>query len=71
MEGLSVAAISHYLVGLVGYAAKAAKAAGVALDAGKHNHFENLDMLGRATSYHGPDRAPDPSMASKPIGGFM
>lgn len=33
MEGLSVAAISHYLVGLVGYAAKAAKAARVALDA--------------------------------------
>jgi uncharacterized membrane-anchored protein len=33
VEGLSVAAISYYLVGLVGYAAKAAKAAGVALDA--------------------------------------
>ena len=33
VEGLSVAAISYYLVGLVGYAAKAAKATGVALDA--------------------------------------
>jgi uncharacterized membrane-anchored protein len=33
VEGLSVAAISYYLVGLVGYAAKAAKVAGVALDA--------------------------------------
>ncbi len=33
VEGLSVAAISYYLVGLVGYAAKALKAAGVALDA--------------------------------------
>ena len=30
MDGLSVAAISHYLIGLVGYAAKAA---GVALEA--------------------------------------
>ncbi len=33
VEGLSVAAISYYLVGLVGYAAKAIKATGVALDA--------------------------------------
>jgi uncharacterized membrane-anchored protein len=33
VEGLSVAAISYYLVGLVGYAAKAVKATGVALDA--------------------------------------
>lgn len=33
VEGLSVAAISYYLVGLVGYAAKAVKVAGVALDA--------------------------------------
>lgn len=33
VEGLSVAAISYYLVGLVGYAAKAAKSAGIALDA--------------------------------------
>lgn len=32
VEGLSVAAISYYLVGLVGYAAKAAKAAGAPLD---------------------------------------
>ncbi len=32
VEGLSVAAISYYLVGLVGYAAKAVKVAGVALD---------------------------------------
>jgi len=33
VEGLSVAAISYYLVGLVGYAAKAIKTTGVALDA--------------------------------------
>jgi uncharacterized membrane-anchored protein len=33
VEGLSVAAISYYLVGLVSYAAKAAKATGVDLDA--------------------------------------
>ncbi|MFQ5774726.1 MAG: DUF3422 family protein [Kiloniellaceae bacterium] len=33
VEGLSVAAISYYLVGLVGYAAKAAKAAGAPLEA--------------------------------------
>lgn len=33
VEGLSVAAISYYLVGLVGYAAKAAKSAGAALNA--------------------------------------
>jgi uncharacterized membrane-anchored protein len=32
VEGLSVAAISYYVVGLVGYAAKALKAGGVALD---------------------------------------
>jgi len=32
VEGLSVAAITYYLVGLVGYAAKGLKAAGVALD---------------------------------------
>jgi uncharacterized membrane-anchored protein len=32
VEGLSIAAITYYLVGLVAYAAKAAKAAGVALD---------------------------------------
>jgi len=32
VEGLSVAAISYYLVGLVSYAAKGVKAAGVALD---------------------------------------
>jgi uncharacterized membrane-anchored protein len=33
VEGLSVAAISYYLVGLISYAAKAAKAAGLGLDA--------------------------------------
>ncbi len=33
VEGLSVAAISYYVVGLVGYAAKALNQAGVALDA--------------------------------------
>ena len=33
VEGLSVAAISYYLVGLVGYAGKAAHAAGLAVDA--------------------------------------
>lgn len=33
VEGLSVAAISYYLVGLVSYAAKAAKAVGFSLDA--------------------------------------
>ena len=32
VEGLSVAAISYYVVGLVGYAAKALKSGGVALD---------------------------------------
>ena len=32
VEGLSVAAISYYLVGLIGYAAKAGKAAGLELD---------------------------------------
>lgn len=32
VEGLSVAAISYYLVGLIGYAAKAGKAAGLKLD---------------------------------------
>jgi uncharacterized membrane-anchored protein len=32
VEGLSIAAISYYLVGLVGYAAKAAKTAGLSLD---------------------------------------
>jgi len=32
VEGLSIAAISYYLVGLVGYAAKAAKGAGISLD---------------------------------------
>ena len=32
VEGLSVAAITYYVVGLVGYAAKGLKAAGVALD---------------------------------------
>jgi uncharacterized membrane-anchored protein len=31
VEGLSVAAISYYLVGLVGYAAKGGKAAGLAV----------------------------------------
>jgi len=33
VEGLSIAAITYYLVGLVGYAAKGLKAAGSALDA--------------------------------------
>ncbi|MCC6609351.1 MAG: DUF3422 domain-containing protein [Burkholderiales bacterium] len=33
VEGLSVAAITYYVVGLAGYAAKALKSAGVALDA--------------------------------------
>ena len=33
VEGLSVAAITYYLVGLVGYAAKALKSAGYAVDA--------------------------------------
>ena len=33
VEGLSVAAISYYLVGLLGYAGKAAKAAGVPINA--------------------------------------
>jgi uncharacterized membrane-anchored protein len=33
VEGLSVAAITYYVVGLVGYAAKALKSAGVVLDA--------------------------------------
>ena len=33
VEGLSVAAITYYVVGLVGYGAKAVKAAGVAVDA--------------------------------------
>jgi uncharacterized membrane-anchored protein len=32
VEGLSVAAISYYIVGLVGYAAKGAKAAGLSID---------------------------------------
>ena len=32
VEGLSVAAISYYLVGLIGYAAKAGRAAGLRLD---------------------------------------
>jgi uncharacterized membrane-anchored protein len=32
VEGLSVAAITYYVVGLVGYAAKAAKSVGVAVD---------------------------------------
>lgn len=32
VEGLSIAAISYYLVGLVGYAAKAAKGTGISLD---------------------------------------
>ncbi len=32
VEGLSVAAVTYYVVGLVGYAAKAMKAAGVAVD---------------------------------------
>lgn len=32
VEGLSVAAISYYVVGLIGYAAKALKSAGLALD---------------------------------------
>ena len=32
VEGLSVAAISYYLVGLINYALKAAKAAGGAID---------------------------------------
>ncbi|MGF1607310.1 MAG: DUF3422 family protein [Rhodothalassiaceae bacterium] len=32
VEGLSVAAISYYIVGLVGYAAKAAKAGGLGID---------------------------------------
>ena len=32
VEGLSVAAITYYLVGLVGYAAKAFKAAGYAVE---------------------------------------
>ena len=32
VEGLSVAAISYYLVGLINYALKAAKAAGAAID---------------------------------------
>ena len=32
VEGLSVAAITYYIVGLVGYAAKGLKAAGLALD---------------------------------------
>jgi len=32
VEGLSVAAITYYLVGLVGYAAKALKSAGHAVD---------------------------------------
>ena len=33
VEGLSIAAITYYVVGLVGYAAKALKAGGLALDA--------------------------------------
>ena len=33
VEGLSIAALSYYVVGLIGYAAKGAKAAGVPLDA--------------------------------------
>jgi uncharacterized membrane-anchored protein len=32
VEGLSVAAVSYYVVGLIGYAAKAAKAAGAAVN---------------------------------------
>jgi uncharacterized membrane-anchored protein len=32
VEGLSVAAITYYIVGLVGYAAKGAKSAGVAIN---------------------------------------
>ncbi len=32
VEGLSIAAISYYLVGLIGYAAKAVKAAGISLN---------------------------------------
>ncbi len=32
VEGLSIAAITYYVVGLVGYAAKALKAGGVAVD---------------------------------------
>ena len=32
VEGLSIAAITYYIVGLVGYAAKGAKAAGLAID---------------------------------------
>jgi uncharacterized membrane-anchored protein len=32
VEGLSVAAVSYYVVGLIGYAAKAVKAAGLAVD---------------------------------------
>jgi uncharacterized membrane-anchored protein len=32
VEGLSIAAITYYIVGLVGYAAKGAKAAGLAVD---------------------------------------
>jgi uncharacterized membrane-anchored protein len=32
VEGLSIAAISYYLVGLAGYAAKAAKTAGLPLE---------------------------------------
>jgi uncharacterized membrane-anchored protein len=33
VEGLSIAAITYYVVGLVGYAAKALKAAGTPVDA--------------------------------------
>jgi uncharacterized membrane-anchored protein len=33
VEGLSVAAVTYYVVGLLGYAAKGAKAAGLGLDA--------------------------------------
>jgi len=32
VEGLSLAAITYYIVGLVGYAAKGAKAAGLAVN---------------------------------------
>ncbi|HRD93531.1 MAG TPA: DUF3422 family protein, partial [Accumulibacter sp.] len=32
VEGLSVAAVSYYVVGLIGYAAKAVKAVGVAVN---------------------------------------
>jgi len=32
VEGLSIAAVTYYIVGLVGYAAKAAKASGARLD---------------------------------------